>query len=478
VIYGSLVKKLTRLHGMNKNIFFLTITIISLSFTCFFSQFGLANNLLNIEETGSNLENNSTQFLDGLSGFNGSELQRFSYLSKLIRNNIDCQGEAEKIRILDVHRQMVESLLDYSVKKNDLKRSISHFIFKALDRTISADQVIDLAETELRGGSRDLVFQIKDEDNKAMLIVKAFVVSQNFSSRMPAELSAMAFIRESLNEYIRVPEPLAVGKCIFEESTYALLIETVAPGIRYSDLAVKLAKHPLNTSSRREAFEVLSEGIKAAAAGLAELQRESSSQHGPFPYTYFERLEEKLELLMNSPKALTAYKLEPLRLVNYVRDLKSEVLSNEYPRVYCHGDGHLSNYFYHANDNAFTMIDLDLFHRSIDYYERPLGPIGFDYIRFLEDLEAKTIDVLTYDEFNELKCFFQDSFIEVAGQLPPENLQKFYYAYKKLHRLIRAIKHLEDPDCKEKDYWQKVLDAILDYFIYEINRSECQPVPA
>lgn len=403
-----------------------------------------------------------------------SRLESVIQLSKLTRTNIGQGGDKdlERKRTVEIHGTILAALPDYTLDFN-LKHSFQKLIQEEMGVTVSTECIKDLAGTNFKGGSKDPVYHVLDETGHLILIAKAFFIPPAALSKFPAELSAMALILESCMDHVHASKPLAIGKCISNGTTYALLVETVAQGTRYSDAVNEIADYPLGSADRIKAFDIFKKGVIEAGAALGELQKISPAAIGPLSYEKLAKLEEKLDVFCDSPAAVLASKYIPQdELVDYIQYIKEQALAVQHELVYCHGDGHMGNYFYEPVSNTFTMIDLERMHNSIDFHGYPLGPKGFDYVRFLEDLEARAVDQLTQEELAELKSAFIDSFLNVAGELPPEELQKLYYAYQKLTRLNRAYKHIHEDD--DREHWELVFHEMVKYFAQEMAINHCQ----
>ena len=263
------------------------------------------------------------------------------------------------------------------------------------------------------------------------MVVKAFKLSDYNVSNLPDELSGMSFFKEVNFFHLNSPQPLAVAKCKMEADSFALLLETVAPGKRYNDAFEEMAELPSDGPEQKEAFEKYKTALAKAGAALGELQAVSPQILGPIPKKIFNRLDERRNKL-NEPeiKAIISQDLDPNLLIEYLRHVKQAALDVDHYMTYNHGDGHMGNYFYNDEEDRFTMIDLERLHKTIDYEGNPRGSMGFDYVRFLEDLEGRAIGKITESQLEELKKRFQSILFANSGKIRPKSSKNYIMLIK------------------------------------------------
>lgn len=351
-------------------------------------------------------------------------------------------------------RNLIDALQDYT-QPSSIKSSIAAFLKDRFGLDVVESRIIDLKETSMRGKSHDLVFFINGEGNQPIYVVKAFQEPTASNSHFLPELSAMAFIQKGGFTFLHTAEPLALSKCHFNSFDYVLLVESVAPGKRLVDYIYAVSAQPEKSPERKVALEQLKQAMASAGKGFGELVKASPRRRGMFPQEQIEKLDSRLNKYLNSPTAQFYQDLLPFEeLINYIKSLLKQARDMEHYYVYSHGDAHSRNCLYDSERDIFTLIDLGRLHESMDGDGTPWGHVGYDFMRFLEDMQMKSVGLLTAEEVQQMQQAFIDDYGLTAGSLPSAMNQEFYAVYRLLTRLEQYADYIDilDPVQREERY--------------------------
>lgn len=361
----------------------------------------------------------------------------------------DEKQEQKRQQIL--RNALMDSLHDYTDRRG-IKASVSHFLQEQFGLAIPEERITNLKDTPMRGKSSDLVFFIKDEQDKLIYVVKAFNEPCRSGSHFVPELSAMTYIRQSHLKHIETADPLALGRCSYDGTLYALMAESAAAGKRLADYIYDVTDKPEGSEERRAALDILIKAMAKAGMAIGELQHSVPKIKGPFPQAKIEKMRTRLKAYMKT-RAAKAFssELPPEKLADYLTALMEEASRLDHYFVINHGDAHSRNMMYDTETDVLTMIDLGHMHEYIDASGLPHGPEGHDFMRLMEDVQFKSYGLLTAAELDEAHEAFKEGFISVTGELPLEKNQEFWGAYRHLSRLEKGSDYLDMLDSPQKE---------------------------
>lgn len=361
----------------------------------------------------------------------------------------DEKQEQQRQQIL--RNALVDSLHDYTDRQG-IKTSVSHFLKDQFAIAIPEERITNLKDTPMRGKSSDLVFFIKDEQDKLIYVVKAFNEPGRSGSHFVPELSAMTYIRQSHLKHIETADPLALGRCHYDGILYGLMAESVAAGKRLVDYIYNVTDKSEGSEERRAALDILKKGMAKAGMAIGELQHSVPKIKGPFPLAKIEKMKSRLKSYMKTRTAKAfSHELPPEKLSEYLTDLMEEASRLDHYYVINHGDAHSRNMTYDPETDVLTMIDLGHMHECIDASGLPHGPEGHDFMRLMEDVQFKSYGLLTASELDEAHEAFKEGFISVTGELPLEKNQEFWAAYRNFSRLDKGSDFMDMLDSPQKE---------------------------
>lgn len=371
-------------------------------------------------------------------------------LARQYRKDSDLSTREDKQRKA-VLLEKVDALLPRYKKYEKLEQNVAAFIQTVLKKKY---EIVNAADTNLRGHSQDRVFFLKDTEGALKYIVKAFYTG---NSHFLAEVSALDRLIELHFAGGGLVYPVAAAKGRNADREYTLLLETAAAGKRM-DQYLQAISDAKNSPKRKEALEEAVQALSRTGEHLAKLHS-IKSEPLPLPSKIFNKFDRAVKGLQEDKKVQTLFKQENIdvkKLLAYLSDLRREVSFLEVPRTYLHGDAHLGNMFYDITNDHFYFIDVFHIHDSMDQSGAPLSDGILDFMRAQISLESKASKKLKQAEIDLLVAAYRGAYGLESGSLPEKQLSDFHTA--SIH-LLHLLKDINKPNKKIFEYFRHVLES-------------------
>lgn len=311
--------------------------------------------------------------------------------------------------------------------------------------------IVDSKTTAQHGNSHDEVFFILGEDEKLALVVKAFREPASYKSRYLLEIASNALIEKKSCARLCTIEILGSALCSTQGTTFALLLETPASGMRLDQFVFQAAALDVQDPMRPVKMVGAEEAFFAAGAALARLYLIEN-----LPYTYLSKNDaHKIYKKLAKLKSLERIDLQALQ--RYADRVVQQALEVPYKSGYQHGAAHVRNLFYQPELKRITFIDNGHLVKAFESDWQPTGDPAHDLVRLQESLFHKASHLLTPQEMRAVIDALYQGYAS-QGTLPDERLLKFYL-------LERKLSPMTDPDHPE---YKPLLDYCVEYFNKEL----------
>jgi len=368
---------------------------------------------------------------------------------------MDTPGEIQRIE--SILETLIAQLPDYT-SEFLLPNALQKMLKETIQLEVPLEQIVNIKGTPLSGRSKDIVFFIQDQQGNLLYVVKALRNPKSSFSHFAWEISAMAFLEEQKFQASNNVKLLAVGKAYTKDICYGLILETAAPGMRFLDFMRGIA-----SAERKSYFAKILRAYTQAGYALGELQASRPPELGDFPEESCEKIKNALQEYLKTPAAqLHSAELDPEMLTDYVQQVLENIKKVEHYRVIWHGDAHIGNFIYAHDSNTFTMIDLGRMHESIALDGHPMGDLGYDYIRFCDDMDIKCRGLFTVQEREQIREHFTQAYNEKAAIPITEHHRRFYEVYVRINRLRSNAKYLDLPAGPQRDDCHQIFRAVLE----------------
>lgn len=391
--------------------------------------------------------------------FASVQLDEILQLSRESRSNTKLSKTEESLRVEKIYSEAYELLP--VVQEDSLEICMQRLLETYIGNPEDLKRV-QAPETILKD---DKVILFVDKVGTTKYVCKAFKNPKHGSSKFIPEISALDFISDKQLSYSSPITPLAVGKCICEGQSYALLLESAATGHRLDEWIYLIAAHPLGSLERLEVFENACEAYAALGKAAAELHSFKHPMPQRIPEDRIKKLREKYKVLLNYEHTSSLSRdLDLMALGHYIEALIQRVMEILCFYSYCHGDMHLGNVFYDSSLGKVYFIDVAKMHLSFDNEGLPLTEATIDLVRAEENLKRKGYLYITPEEIAELTnaCIkgyegYQNNTIDPA-------LKELYTTYVKLGRLKDYSDWflMEDPFTQKRE--KGIYEEAIQYF--------------
>lgn len=396
-------------------------------------------------------------------------MQAVCELARSYRQATDALTEEEIVRQQAILDQMNEQLPRYR-ELEELSTTIFHFLQDELGEKGQNYTLVNAAETEIRGKSKDVVFFVMDRAGSLQFVVKAFRTPLMRASKLLPEISALDFLRQRAIPGTVQIEPLAAALCDLKDQSYGLLLETAAPGKRVDQFLKDIGKFAPGSEEREESLQIALHVIQRVGESLALLHDSQNDQLKPLPKLFLEKLEKKYLEVMHSPVivaaltnhlAMDAFQAYILDLIQTAREVK--VFAS-----YQHGDANLGNMLYDKETNVLTFIDVAKLHSSMTANGTPLSEGTQEVVRTEESLRKNAINLLSEEEVAALTVQLKQAYEEASQMNLDDKVVEIATTYRKLGRLISYVNADEqvDPELRAKN--RALFEQSVEYFIRKV----------
>ncbi|MCE5318369.1 MAG: phosphotransferase [Parachlamydia sp.] len=331
---------------------------------------------------------------------------------------------------IPVTNNFVMRLKEYSNTEKSLLKTMQAFVSDHLapGTTVLIDPV---RGGGTKGVSGDPVFTVRGTTGNIIAIAKGFL-SKDAKNEFAQEMRAQQFLGNLGLQESTTPQGLGVGMCsvmvreevrgkeTFVEKRCFLMLQSVAPGQGVDDYLAEVG----TSDDRTQAMETAKSAVKQTAKALAELHQAKANQEAT-PITSKQittHLSQKLSILENHAKTLSLpgidfknLKRATITSPSFVRvfseQISREFLSHPGKGSILHGDAHPGNFFYDAETNKLTMIDLP---SSSPTYDGTNGLMSsaWDSQNFVFKIANNRMNGMTSKEVSELERTFKDTYRE------------------------------------------------------------------
>lgn len=328
---------------------------------------------------------------------------------------------------------LVARLKEYSNAEKSLLQSMKTFVNDHLEpgTTVTIEQV---RGGGTKGVSGDPVFYVQEPSGNIIAIAKGFL-SKDARNELAQEMRAQQMLGNLGLQESTTPQGLGVGMCsvlvkeqvrgkeTLVEKRCFLMLQTVAPGQGVDDYLAAVG----TSDERTQAMEAAKAAVKQTAKALAELHKAKASTEAT-PITsklITDHLAMKLNILENNAKTLSLPGIDfknlkratitsptPLRV--FSERISGEFLARPGQGSINHGDAHPGNFFYDADTNKVTMIDLPA---SSSTYDGTNGLMSsaWDSQNFISKIAHNRTKGMTTQEVRQLERTFKDAYHEALG---------------------------------------------------------------
>lgn len=396
-------------------------------------------------------------------------LESIQEIARLSRLNLELSPEEEMQRILTILDEVYCRLPHYK-ESDDLSSNVGVFLQDALQRDASEYVIVDAVTTAIGGKSKDIVFLIKNQQDQLCFVIKAFRYPRLADSKFLPELSALDALSNLKLPQVGSIEPLAVAICRCEEMEYGLLLETAATGKRMDQYIYAAAENPVGSQERQKSLDLARCAFIRMGASLAHLHRTKSTFLQPFSKEAIAKMNQKRIDILNNPFIIECLqnKIDVSDWNAYLDKMINQVEQITNFASFQHGDAHLGNMFYDADQDLFYFIDVAKLHRSLSLQGEPLLDRTVDILRADENLRRKAIGLLSDEEIEVLLTAYYDAYQQVSGRLLDVRLLECYRAYIKMGRLISYSRYINHTDPALRAEEQAIFDKAIEYFHKQI----------
>lgn len=313
--------------------------------------------------------------------------------------------------------------------------------------------IIDSKTTSQHGNSHDEVLFIYGETGDLAYVVKAFREPTSYKSRYLLEIASNALIEQNPSAHFSTVDILGSALCVFQKTSFALLLETPAPGKRLDQFAFQAATLDIHDPLRQVKMAEAKEAFFAAGAALARFYQMGNLSWKCLSQDSAHKIYKKLAKLKTQ-------KIDQTALQVYVDKVVHEALKVPFMSGFQHGAAHVRNLFYHPELKQITFIDNGHLVKSFEADWQPTGDPAQDLVRLQESLFHKACHLLTIEEMDAIIKAIYEGYAS-QGTLPDERLLKFYL-------LERKLSPLTDPEYSE---YKPLIDHSLEYFKKELSAN-------
>ncbi|MBS4168656.1 aminoglycoside phosphotransferase family protein [Parachlamydia sp. AcF125] len=247
----------------------------------------------------------------------------------------------------------------------DFAQECASTYFQTLPPDIILEKAVDFVE---KTDMQSRVFKVKNPQGQLLFVIKIYP-SERFDLTVIEHLASPHGLlgRLRLQQSV-IPFPLAVRECIEARGLYYLIAFPAAAG------------HSLWFYLENKNLPILQKAMQKVALSLAELHLQALNPAGEISPAYELQEQHALRFFqkwMDRPPKAFPVKGEPVTQKFY--QLRADMLTSPSLTGWIHGDAMLHHFFYEAERNFITMIDLDRCIFAILANKRMGGPFAYDY---------------------------------------------------------------------------------------------------
>lgn len=393
----------------------------------------------------------------------------FQY-AKAYRKNTDLSPEEENLRSKNILEQVFSSLTKYD-HHSSLESAVGAFLENALSLEKEDFSIINANSTDIGGKSSDAVFLVQDRTGELLYVVKAFKNPRSLSGRFLPEISSLEFIEKLSIPGVQPIRPLAYAAYSSQGEEWGLLLETAAKGLRIDQFIYRLGVLRPDSKEREAYFTICQLVFRRLGESFARLHAEKSTRPSPVLSQDIERFDQKVSKILENPLIMQAIqtRFSADAFFLYLENVRAEALKASIFYSYWHGDAHLGNLFYDADEDRVAFIDVAKLHRSLSINDEPLLDGTIDLVRVEENLRRIALGYLSEAEVEKLLGSFYESYNKESCQPLSQSVFFFHKTGKKLGRLVEYARFDEEQDPLKKKEDQAVFESALDYFENQIS---------
>jgi len=328
----------------------------------------------------------------------------------------------------DYIKSIENLLVDYTID-NDIKKTVKNFLQKTIKETVNVSNIYDHSGSA--GFSGDLIFFIKDNLEKPILVVKFFRKPFDLGGNFIKELAGYQVTSKMNTKNLQLVSAKAIGKCNVSGQDYGLLALSFASGSNMKDLMFKTLSMSKDSHERAVLIPIIQKAFEKLGTGISEFHQAHIEKKAYLYPAIIETARSDFDFVIKQfAKRNSNLNIQKIR--SYFEDLVKRIKKVKITRNIIHGDAHLGNFMYAKDTKALSMLDFDSLCSLVDQTGTPLWSASFDFMYILESLVTFKKRGLTEKEFTT----FKKAFIKGYGNTPTEVKQEFFCFMSRLKTML------------------------------------------